>query len=272
MHTKYKFIHEVTRRCLEDRRSLSCPSPSISPSLESRLAAEAGAPAQSALCLCSTTAGSCSLHTRSSPRCPGPAAPARPGPAAPRPICLEPEPWELRGSYADPSPLRPGRRTARDIPAPPGHPRQLPLTPPPPARGRVTSEGLEEPRRRQQHVAEHSADHAARPGLHRPRPGLHRPQPGPAAAPAPPQLRPHGAGSPALGVSRHSPRRAAGARTGLGLALPGRRSKAARSREAAARGGTAPAGGGPGGPVVGQERSLLRGPAAVLCLGGQKLG
>lgn len=76
------------------------------------------------------------------------------------------------------------RREGRAPRAPPGC---FPA-PPPPARGRVTSQGPEEPHRRQQHVAEHGADHsarrsAARPDLlRRPGPSKATRRPGPASA------------------------------------------------------------------------------------------
>lgn len=89
----------------------------------------------------------------------------------------------------------------------------------PPARGRVTSQGPEEPRGRQQHVAQHGADHSARarPGLLRRRPGPSEatPRHGPASAPA----SRHGPDpAPALTVPGPSPRPAAPGRDG---ACPG---------------------------------------------------
>lgn len=128
MHTKHKSIHEVTRRSLGDHRSLSSPSAWNSPSLENRLGAGARALAQSAVCLCSTAAGSCSLQTRNSPRGPGPAAPARHRSLRPH----------LLRARASGSPGAAGQTPAAG-PHPPqagagdseGHPR--PSGPPPPA-------------------------------------------------------------------------------------------------------------------------------------------
>lgn len=97
------------------------------------------------------------------------------GPAAPR--CCQARP---RGAAEGREGSRGGRpRLPHTRPAPQGQaptprggcgePPGPPQRRPPPARGRVTSQGPEEPRGRQQHVAQHRADHSARPrhGLRR---------------------------------------------------------------------------------------------------------
>lgn len=110
---------------------------------------------------------------RASPEERRPPRPPRPGPAPGR---------RLWGGNAAASGAQ--RREGRAPRAPPGC---FPA-PPPPARGRVTSQGPEEPHRRQQHVAEHGADHSARRSAARPdllcRPGPSKAtrRPGPASA------------------------------------------------------------------------------------------
>lgn len=208
MHTKYKFIHEVTCRCLEDRRSLSCPSPSISPSLESRLAAEAGAPAAPALCLCSTTAGSYSLHTRSSPRCPGPAAPARP--SSPTPHLPRAGALGAPGQLRRPQPPQAGAADGEGHPRPSGPP---PAAPPDPAAARPGPSYLGGPGGAAPPAAARSRAQcrSCRPA---------RPPP-PSARPPPPSARPRRRAGPASATA--SRRGLAGARRVQALTASSRR-------------------------------------------------
>lgn len=231
MHTKQKPIHKVTRSSLGYHRCLSSPSPG-SPQAwragwgSSRKAQSASAAQQPAAVP--------SEHAAPRPtRGQQPQAP----PAQGRGL------GELRGSRADP----------RRRPAPPqagagdgeGHPR--PSGPPPPAP-------------RAPAAARPGPGYLGGPGGAAPPAAAHSRArcrscpPGPAStapSPAPPPRRPrlsHGLTvrtrrSPACpGTHRVRPSALA---AGSGPALPERRCRAARSREAAARGGTAPAGVGP---------------------------